>query len=124
MLRGLLGRRALSTAYEGEFKLIEETVKSNPVVLFMKGTAEAPLCGYSRTLCQVLRQYPKLARFTTVNVLADERLRAALKEYSKWPTFPQLYLRGSFVGGCDIVYDMYKTGQLEQLFEESNVFEK
>lgn len=103
--------------------LIDETVHANPVVVFMKGTADQPLCGFSRTVIHILRQYPRLPRFATVNVLADEGLRAAIKTYSSWPTIPQVFVRGKFVGGCDIVRDMHQTGQLEKLLEDENVFD-
>ena len=97
--------------------MIEETVKANPVVLFMKGTPERPMCGFSRNVVQVLNQFPSLPRFTTVNVLADERVREAIKIYSNWPTIPQLYVKGDFVGGCDIVVEMYRNGSLAKLLE-------
>ena len=105
-------------------KKIDETVKGNPVVLFMKGTAERPMCGYSRTVVQILNQFPSLTRFTTVNVLADEVIRAAIKEYSQWPTIPQLFVKGDFVGGCDIVYEMYRNGSLEKLLQDQEIIPK
>lgn len=113
-----------STDNKEALKQIDETVKSNPVVLFMKGTAERPMCGYSRTVVQILHQFPDLSRFTTVNVLADEAIRAAIKEYSQWPTIPQLFVKGDFVGGCDIVYEMYRNGSLQKLLEDQAVIPK
>lgn len=113
-----------STGSEKEaLEIIDKTVKDNPLVLFMKGTVDRPQCGFSRTVVQILHQYPGLHKFTTVNVLADEFIRSAIKNYSNWPTIPQLYVRGSFVGGCDIIYDMYKTGALLELFEKEKVLE-
>lgn len=106
-----------SADIKAALKLIDETVKGNPVVLFMKGTAERPMCGFSKTVVQVLHQFPSLSRFTTVNVLADERVREAIKIYSNWPTIPQLFVKGDFVGGCDIVVEMYRNGSLAQLLE-------
>lgn len=97
--------------------MIEETVKANPVVLFMKGTAERPMCGFSKNVVQVLNQFPALSRYTTVNVLADGQVREAIKAYSNWPTIPQLYVKGEFVGGCDIVVEMYRNGSLAKLLE-------
>ena len=119
----LLARRLLSTASEhsadlkAALKLIDETVKANPRVLYMKGTAERPMCGFSRTVVQVLNQFPSAPPLTSVNVLADERVREAIKIYSKWPTIPQLFVKGEFVGGCDIVVEMYRNGSLEKLLE-------
>jgi monothiol glutaredoxin len=127
--RGLLQRRSFGQVrsggadYADKFKLIKETIEGNKVVVFMKGTPEAPRCGYSRTVCQVLGQFPELPRFTAVDVLADEQLREAIKEFSKWPTIPQLYVAGEFIGGCDIVYGMYRDGSLSKLLEDSKVFE-
>ncbi len=119
----LLAKRVFSNAehdsavLKASLNLIEETVKANPVVLFMKGSAERPMCGFSRNVIQVLNQFPTLPRYTTVNVLADERVREAIKIYSKWPTIPQLYVKGDFVGGCDIVVEMYRNGTLAKLLE-------
>lgn len=103
--------------------LIKKTVTENPLVVFMKGTADRPQCGFSRTVIQILKQYPNLHRFTTVDVLSNEEIRAAIKKYSEWPTIPQLFVRGTFVGGCDIVYEMYRNGSLNELFEKEKLFE-
>lgn len=97
-------------------KRIHETVTSNPVVLYMKGDARFPQCGFSATVVQVL----KLCGVTnpvTVNVLADEEIRNGVKEYANWPTIPQLYIKGEFVGGCDIVKEMYQAGELQKMLE-------
>lgn len=92
---------------------IDGTVKGNDVVLFMKGTPQAPQCGFSATVVGILDSM--LPSYKTVNVLADESIRQGIKEYSDWPTIPQLYVKGEFVGGCDIVKEMYESGQLEEV---------
>ena len=85
-------------------------VDGHKIVLFMKGTKSFPQCGFSATVCEVLKRLD--ADFTTVNILADAEARQGMKEYSNWPTFPQLYVEGRFVGGCDIVTEMYESGEL------------
>lgn len=124
-LKFAFNRRAfseLSPKSEAEaFQLIKKTVEENPLVLFMKGTTDRPQCGFSRTVIQILLQYPTLHRFTTVNVLSNEEIRAAIKKYSNWPTIPQLFVKGEFVGGCDIVYEMYRNGSLQELFEKEKL---
>jgi monothiol glutaredoxin len=92
---------------------IEDLVKSHKVVLFMKGTRQFPACGFSNTLVQILKK--EGATFETFNILADADVRQGLKEYSSWPTFPQLYIDGKFVGGCDIVTEMHQAGELKAL---------
>jgi monothiol glutaredoxin len=104
-------------------ELIKKTVSENPLVVFMKGTADRPQCGFSRTVIQILQQYPNLPKFTTVNVLSNEEIRSAIKKYSSWPTIPQLFVKGEFVGGCDIVYEMYKNGSLQKLLEDEKLLE-
>ncbi|CAE6460572.1 unnamed protein product [Rhizoctonia solani] len=103
-------------------KTIDEAVKSRPLVLFMKGTPEIPQCGFSRAVIQILNlhEVPK-DKMQTYNVLEDPELRTAIKEYSEWPTIPQLYVNGQFVGGCDIVMNMHQDGQLEELLEKNEV---
>ncbi len=91
---------------------IRETIESDAVVLFMKGTRKAPRCGFSAQVVQILDEL--LPEYTTVDVLADSALREGIKEYSSWPTIPQLYVDGEFVGGCDIVSDLFRSGELEQ----------
>jgi monothiol glutaredoxin len=91
---------------------IKSTIASAPVVLFMKGTRELPQCGFSAQVVQVLDSLG--ADYTTVNVLADPDVREGIKAYSRWPTIPQLYVRGEFIGGCDIVRELYANGELEQ----------
>jgi monothiol glutaredoxin len=92
---------------------IKETVEGNDVVLFMKGTSEMPQCGFSSRVAGVLNYMG--VEYSDVNVLADEGIRAGIKEFSDWPTIPQLYVSGEFVGGCDIVREMYESGELHKV---------
>ena len=96
--------------------LIKEQVTTNPVVLYMKGTPRAPMCGFSATAVQIL-QACNLPLFFSVNVLEEPEIREGIKDFSNWPTIPQLYVRGEFVGGCDIMREMYQSGELKQLLE-------
>ncbi len=98
---------------------IRQTVTGNDVVLFMKGTAEMPQCGFSSRVAGVLRFMG--VDFLDVNVLADDDLRQGVKEFSDWPTIPQLYVKGEFVGGCDIVTEMTLSGELDQLFQAQGI---
>ena len=98
---------------------IDETVKSNDVVLYMKGTKDMPQCGFSSRVAGVLN-YMGVA-FKDVNVLADEEIRQGIKDYSDWPTIPQLYVKGEFVGGCDIITEMTLSGELDQMFDQNGV---
>jgi monothiol glutaredoxin len=91
-------------------KRIQGIIDSNDVVLFMKGTKHFPQCGFSATLVEVLRRSG--SEFQDVNVLEDPAIRQGIKEFTNWPTIPQLYVRGKFVGGCDIVREMYEKGEL------------
>lgn len=91
---------------------IDALVKGHPVTLFMKGNRQAPQCGFSATVVQILDGL--LPDYHTVDVLADPAIREGIKEYSSWPTIPQLYLAGEFQGGCDIVIDMYESGELRE----------
>ncbi|HEX2526782.1 MAG TPA: Grx4 family monothiol glutaredoxin [Geminicoccus sp.] len=95
---------------------IREQITTDPVVLYMKGTPVFPMCGFSAAVVQILSQTG--VKFQTYNVLDDADLRQGLKEFSNWPTFPQLYVDGELVGGCDIVREMYQSGELTQLFDE------
>ena len=92
---------------------IDELVKGNKVLLFMKGDRQVPQCGFSATLVQIIDQL--IPDYATVNVLEDPEIRDGIKEYSAWPTIPQLYVDGEFQGGCDIVREMYQTGELQKL---------
>jgi monothiol glutaredoxin len=98
-------------------KRIEETIGSNKIVLFMKGTKSFPQCGFSAQVVEVLRRVN--ADFHAVNILADADMRQGMKEFSSWPTFPQLYVGGRFVGGCDIVRDMYTAGELQPIVDQA-----
>ena len=98
---------------------IARTVEQHPVVLFMKGVPDAPRCGFSSVVVQILDHVG--AEFVGVDVLQDDALRQGIKEYSDWPTIPQLYVKGEFVGGCDIVREMFQAGELQQLFSEKGV---
>ena len=93
---------------------IDQMVKGNRVVLFMKGTAQFPMCGFSGRAMQLLNACG-VSDLTTVNVLEDEEIRQGIKQYANWPTIPQLYVNGEFVGGCDIVREMYSSGELQKL---------
>ena len=93
---------------------IAEIVKNNRVVLFMKGTAQFPMCGFSGRAMQVLNACG-VNDLTTVNVLEDEEIRQGVKDYANWPTIPQLYVKGEFVGGSDIMMEMYQSGELQQV---------
>ena len=96
---------------------IKQHVESYPVVLFMKGTPQMPQCGFSALACQVLSACG-VQEFHTVNVLADAEIRQGIKEYANWPTIPQLYVNGEFVGGSDIMREMYESGELKKLLAE------
>ena len=95
---------------------IHEQVTAHPVVLFMKGTPQFPQCGFSALAVQVLNACG-VQQFHTVNVLADAEIRQGIKEYANWPTIPQLYVNGEFVGGSDILREMYQSGELQKLLE-------
>ena len=95
---------------------IDQLVKNNDILLFMKGSASFPMCGFSGRAIQILKACgvePKA--IATVNVLEDDGIRAGIKEYSNWPTIPQLYVKGEFIGGSDIMMDMYESGELQQV---------
>jgi monothiol glutaredoxin len=96
---------------------IKETVTKNPVVLFMKGTAQFPQCGFSGRAVQILKA-SGVDNIVTVNVLEDQDVRQGIKEYSNWPTIPQLYVNGEFVGGSDIMTEMYESGELKSLLQK------
>ncbi len=98
---------------------IRELVENNDVVLFMKGTKSMPQCGFSSRVAGVLNYMG--VEFTDVNVLADDALRQGIKDYSDWPTIPQLYVKGEFVGGCDIVTEMTLSGELDTLFDDKGI---
>jgi len=97
---------------------IRDTVTSNPVVLFMKGTAQFPQCGFSGRAVQILKA-SGVTQLTTVNVLEDAEVRQGIKEYANWPTIPQLYVAGEFIGGSDIIAEMYESGELDTLLQNA-----
>ena len=97
---------------------IRSQVTGSPVVLYMKGTPQMPQCGFSAMAVQVL-QACGVQQFASVNVLADPEVRQGIKEYANWPTIPQLYVNGELVGGCDIVLDMHRSGELKKLLTEA-----
>jgi monothiol glutaredoxin len=97
---------------------IKTHIGSNPAVLFMKGTPDFPQCGFSAQAVAALRE-SGVKSFHSVNIFEDPELREALKKFSNWPTYPQLYVNGELVGGCDIVIDMYKSGELKKLLDEA-----
>ncbi|MEX3605462.1 MAG: Grx4 family monothiol glutaredoxin [Burkholderia sp.] len=94
---------------------IKQIVDENPVVLFMKGTTQFPMCGFSGRAIQVLKACG-VDQIKTVNVLENEEVRQGIKSFSNWPTIPQLYVKGEFIGGSDIMMEMYQSGELQQLF--------
>ncbi|MEZ5964849.1 MAG: Grx4 family monothiol glutaredoxin [Planctomycetota bacterium] len=100
-------------------KQIEDTVKGTDVVLFMKGTPQHPMCGFSSQVVQILDHLH--IPFQGVDVLASDELRQGIKQYSNWPTLPQLYVKGEFVGGCDIVSEMFQSGELLTHVQEKGV---
>jgi monothiol glutaredoxin len=97
---------------------IQQTVTNNPVVLFMKGTAQFPQCGFSGRAVQILKACG-VDNLVTVNVLEDAGLRQGIKEFSNWPTIPQLYIKGEFIGGSDIMGEMFESGELKTLIESA-----
>lgn len=101
------------------FAAIRSSITENPVMLFMKGTAMFPQCGFSARVVQILTHLG--VPFKTVNVLEDPELRDGIKQFSNWPTIPQLYVKGEFVGGCDIVTEMFQSGELQTLFEQNGI---
>ena len=104
-------------ADETTTKFIEHLIQSNKVMLFMKGNRSFPQCGFSAAVVEVLKKHG--VQFNTFNVLSDMNVREGLKEYSQWPTIPQLYVDGEFVGGCDIVREMDASGELTQLLHKT-----
>jgi monothiol glutaredoxin len=100
---------------------ISQTVSENPVVLFMKGTADQPMCGFSAMVVQILDHME--VDYATVNVLSSDELRQGIKSYADWPTIPQLYVKGEFVGGCDIVKEMFQAGELKPFLVEQGVLQ-
>ena len=98
---------------------IKQDVSDNPVVLYMKGTPVFPQCGFSASVVQILTHLG--VKFKGIDVLADPALRQGIKDYSSWPTIPQLYVKGEFVGGCDIIREMFESGELKDLMQTKGV---
>ncbi len=96
---------------------IKSQLSSNPVLLYMKGTPDFPQCGFSATAVRALNASG--AKFESVNIFEEPELREALKQYSNWPTYPQLYVKGELVGGCDIIVEMYNSGELQKILSEA-----
>ena len=99
--------------------LINKELKDNDVCLFMKGTPDAPQCGFSMTVSNILKILE--IKFKGINVLESAELRQGIKEFSEWPTIPQLYIKNEFIGGCDIVKEMYESGELKKKLKESSI---
>ncbi|MCE2927564.1 MAG: Grx4 family monothiol glutaredoxin [Rickettsiales bacterium] len=102
------------------FDQIKNDISANDIVLYMKGTKTMPQCGFSATVVEVLKRCG-VEDFKDVNVLADQEIREGIKAFTNWPTIPQLYVKGEFIGGCDIVREMYQSGELEALLKEKGV---
>ena len=98
---------------------IKNEIGNNDICLFMKGTPDAPQCGFSMAICNMLKILE--VNFKSFNVLENEELRQGIKEFSDWPTIPQLYLKGEFLGGCDIVKEMYESGELQKKLSEKSI---
>ena len=98
---------------------IKKIIENNDICLFMKGTADAPQCGFSNVVANVLKHLK--VNFKDINVLDDESLRQGIKDYSDWPTIPQLYIKNEFIGGCDIVKEMFEKGELKSLLEKKEL---
>ena len=94
---------------------IKDIINKNDVVLFMKGTPEMPQCGFSMTVCNILKELK--VKFNGINVLANPEIRQGIKDFSNWPTVPQLYVKGEFIGGCDIAKEMYEKGELQKILK-------
>tara|TARA_B100000700_G_C14483020_1_gene596010 strand:+ start:64 stop:381 length:318 start_codon:yes stop_codon:yes gene_type:complete len=99
------------------FDIIKQEIETTPIKLFMKGTKEMPMCGYSNTVVQVLNHYG--ADYSATNVLEDPAIRVKLSEYSNWPTIPQLFVNGELIGGCDIVVELHQKGELTAILDQA-----
>ena len=101
------------------FERIEENIKENDVVLFMKGTPMFPQCGFSAAIVGALSEMQ--VKFKGINVLEDTEIREGIKAFSDWPTIPQMYIKGEFIGGCDIVKEMYEAGELQKMLDDKGI---
>ncbi len=99
---------------------IEADINSNDIVLYMKGSKKLPQCGFSATIAAIFERLG-IADYKDINVLADQEVREGIKTYANWPTIPQLYIKGEFIGGCDIVRDMFESGELQALLKEKGI---
>lgn len=104
------------------FDQIREDISSHDIVLYMKGSAQFPLCGFSAAVVQILNTLG--VNFKDVDILKDSELREGIKSFTNWPTIPQLYVKGEFVGGCDIIREMYETGELQKLLTDKGILKK
>jgi monothiol glutaredoxin len=102
------------------FEQIQQDISENAIVLYMKGTKEMPQCGFSSTVAQILRDRLGVP-FKDVDVLSDLKIREDIKKFSNWPTIPQLYIKGEFIGGCDIVREMFQNGELQALLADKGI---
>ena len=117
---GAVIEHGVETMSDNVQQRIDDLVKNNRVVLFMKGTAQFPMCGFSGRAVQILKACG-VSDLTTFNVLEDEAVRQGIKEYANWPTIPQLYVKGQFIGGSDIMMEMYQSGELQDLLKQAEV---
>ncbi|MCB9988610.1 MAG: Grx4 family monothiol glutaredoxin [Rhodospirillales bacterium] len=101
------------------FDRIRKDIENNDIVVYMKGTATFPVCGFSAAVVQVFTQLG--VPFKDINVLEDSAIRHGIKDFANWPTLPQIYIKGEFIGGCDIVREMYETGELQELIRSHNI---
>jgi len=99
---------------------IKKDITANDVVLYMKGTRSMPMCGFSAAVVQILKELD--VRYKDINVLEDDTIRQGIKEFASWPTIPQLYVKGEFVGGCDVIRDLYAKGELQALLSEKGIY--
>jgi monothiol glutaredoxin len=102
------------------FARIEADIKNNDIVLYMKGSKKLPQCGFSSTVATIMERLG-ITEYKDINVLADQEIREGIKQFANWPTIPQLYIKGEFIGGCDIVRDMYQSGELQALLKEKGI---
>jgi len=102
------------------FERIQKDIDENDIVLYMKGTKQIPQCGFSATVVQVMERLG-VKNFKDVNVLADAEIRDGIKQFTSWPTIPQLYVKGEFIGGCDIIREMYESGELKELLSAKGI---
>ena len=100
-------------------EFIDKVIRENDIVLFMKGTSQSPRCGFSDVVCKILNLFN--VQYLDIDVLSDEKLRQEIKNYTNWPTIPQLYIKGEFIGGCDIVRELYQTGEFKRILQNKKL---